>query len=49
LGNEIISKTLDFKNYIEIKDKRIEKIKKGIYFLKIYLKGKEIGSLKIIK
>jgi uncharacterized delta-60 repeat protein len=49
LGNEIISKTFDFNNYIEIKDKRIEKIKKGIYFLKIYLKGKEIGSLKMIK
>jgi hypothetical protein len=49
LGNEIISKSFDFNNYIEIKDKRIEKIKNGIYFLKIYLKGKEIGSLKVIK
>jgi hypothetical protein len=49
LGNEIISKSFDFNNYIEIKDKRIEKIKKGIYFLKVYLKGKEIGSLKVIK
>ena len=49
LGNEIISKSFDFNNYIEIKDKRIEKIKKGIYFLKIYLKGKGIGSLKVIK
>jgi len=49
LGNEIISKSFDFNNYIEIKDKRIEKIKNGVYFLKVYLKGKEIGSLKLIK
>jgi len=49
LGNEIISKSFDFGNYVEIKDKRIEKIKKGIYFLKIYLREKEIGRLKMIR
>jgi len=48
-GKEIISKSFRFNNYVEIRDKRIEKIKKGIYFLKVYLKSKEIVSLKIIK
>jgi len=48
-GNEIISKFFEFDNYIEIKDKRIAKIKKGIYFLKIYLNEKEIGKFKLIK
>ena len=48
-GKEIISKSFEFNNYVEIKDKRIEKIKRGIYFLKVYLKGREIRSLKMIK
>jgi len=48
-GNEIISKRLEFKNCIEIKDKKIEKLSKGTYFLKIYVDEKEIGKVKIIK
>jgi uncharacterized delta-60 repeat protein len=48
-GKEIFSKSFGFNNYIKIKDERIEKIKRGVYFLKIYLKGKKIGSLKVIK
>jgi hypothetical protein len=49
VGNEIFSKIFDFNNYIEIKDKKFEKLKKGIYFLKIYLNEKEIEKFRMIK
>jgi len=48
-GNEIISKSYPFTYSIDIKGEKIKKLKKGIYFLKIYSGEKEIGNFKIIK
>ena len=49
LGKEIISKSYKFSPYLQIKEEKIEKLSKGIYFLKIYSNGKEIGRFKMIK
>jgi hypothetical protein len=48
-GKEKFSKSLNLKPYIEIEDKKIEKLKSGIYFLKVYLDNREIGGFKLIK
>jgi hypothetical protein len=48
-GKEKFSKSLNLKPYIEIEDKKIEKLKSGIYFLKVYLGNREIGGFKLIK
>jgi hypothetical protein len=48
-GKEKFSKSLNLKPYIEIEDKKIEKLKSGIYFLKVYLGNGEIGGFKLIK
>ena len=47
--SEIISKSLQFTSYIEIKEEKIKKIPNGIYFLKIYSGEKEIANFKMIK
>jgi len=48
-GKEKFSRSLNLKPYIEIEDKKIEKLKSGIYFLKVYLGNREIGGFKLIK
>jgi len=49
LGQKVFEGDYPFKEEIELKDKKISSLSKGIYFLKILQNKKEIGKFKIIK